>query len=98
MGFETEFNWYIVDKRDPKSLENLAVGETGRFEKSLYRIYPTESPLFLLDKDWNALGAAEVTSYTFNNHKTIVNYKVTDLFDEQERIILTKIIKRMHKK
>jgi hypothetical protein len=98
MGFETEINWYIVDNKDPKSLENLSIGDVGSFEKDNCRIYPTNIPLFLLNKDWEVLGAAEVTSYTPSNKKTTVNYQITEIFDYEVRRVLTAVIKGMCKK
>jgi len=93
MGFESEFNWFIVDKREPKELVDLEVGGNYSFDKKGYRQYPINIPLFLLDRDWNVLGFAKVTYSKLGNNVTVVNYQVTKLFTSDERSFLTRIIK-----
>ena len=95
MGYQSERNWYIVDKSDTIELETLAVGDIRSFVKKDYRDYPVDIVLFLLNRDWKVLGLGIVTEFTPGNGITKVTYEAVKLFNEQEREFLTKLLKEM---
>lgn len=94
MGAKKEFNWVLLKLKE--NLEGILAGEVRAFEKAEERIYPIDMPIMLADEDWNIIAAVSITEYTTSNNKTSGKYRVVKVFNENERMVLTKVHKEFY--
>ncbi len=94
MGYKTKFNWLLKLKPEQGLNEgDISVGKEYKFTKDNYRTFPVDIPIYLVNKDWQAIGMATIKEYTVGNEKTTGIYKVTKIFDDEQRNIISKTLR-----
>lgn len=92
MGFKVEFN-SIVRVDVPADIK---VGEEYSFENEGSRVYFDDIPIWLVKKDWTAVGEIKITYQERKDGKIKGTYKVLYLYSPEDSQQLTKIFKRMY--
>lgn len=92
MGFKVEFNSIVrVDVPD-----GIKTGAEYSFENEGSRVYFDGIPIWLVKKDWTAIGEVQVTSQQRKNGNITGTYKVLYLYSKEESDFVTKMLKRMY--
>ncbi|KKQ24516.1 MAG: hypothetical protein US40_C0003G0058 [Candidatus Roizmanbacteria bacterium GW2011_GWC2_37_13] len=92
MGFKVEFN-SIVRVDVPNTIK---VGGEYSFNNEGSRVYFDDIPIWLVKKDWTAVGEIKVTKQERIDGKIKGNYKVLYLYSPEESEAITKMFKRMY--
>jgi len=91
MGYVTEFNWVLKLKPEQGlDEEKIEVGNEYRFFKKDNRVYPLGKQIMLVNKDWIAVGMVTISEYKNDSSGTSGSYSVKDVFNEEEKLIITK--------
>ncbi len=92
MGFKVEFN-SIVRIDIPEDLET---GKEYTFENQGSRVYFDDIPIWLLKKDWIAVGEIQIIRQERESGNTKGTFKVLYLYSPDESEALTKMFRRMY--
>ena len=92
MGFKVEFN-SIVRIDIPEKIE---IGKEYEFENSGSRVYFDDIPIWLLKKDWTAVGEIQITHQERNGGNIKGTYKILHLYSPEESESLSRMFKRMY--
>lgn len=92
MGFKVEFN-SIVRTDVPN---NIKIDEIYHFENDGSRLYFDDIPIWLVKKDWTAVGEVKIIQQERKDGKIKGKYRVLYLYSSEESRELTKIFKRMY--
>ena len=89
MGYNTEFN-NALKLKPMQGLDetNLRIGNVYSFTKDGYRIYPVDTPIDLLNQDWEPLARVMIIKTALSEKKTTGNYKVLKIYSENEKKVL----------
>lgn len=104
MGYNVEFNWLLKvdipgDLRDPAVRARYEQGRVMTFTKRGARSYPVGVPLLFVDADGNAMGyvsLAEAKVVATNPPVTHVEAVIGRWFEDQEREVVSRILKQMY--
>jgi len=90
MGQITEVNWLLkLNNSNGLNEETIETGETFKFNKSGYRIYPINIPIDLLNSDWEVIAKIVIVTISIDENTTFGEYKVIRLYSNQEKLFLT---------
>lgn len=104
MGYNVEHNWLLKvdapgDLRDPAVRARYERGRALVFTKRGARAYPVGVPILFVDSEGNAMGfvsLAEAKVVATNPPVTQVEAVIGRLFDDEERAVVSKILKEMY--
>lgn len=104
MGFNVEVNWLLKvddpgDLRDPAIRARYERGKALVFTKRGARSYPVGVPILFVDADGNAMGyvsLAEAKVVATNPPVTRVEAVVGRFFEDDERAVISKVLKEMY--
>ena len=87
MGFQAEFNWML--KLASVDIASLGVGEVYTFTKNGVRFYPINTPIDLVNGNWEALAQCVVERVTIDATKTCGEYRVLEIYGEEKKRVLS---------
>jgi len=93
MGYKFEFNWALKLKPEEGFPSELIEGKIYKFHKNESRIYPLGCNLDLINNEWEVFAQVQILEFTVNEKETRGEYKITKIYSDLERKILTKIAK-----
>lgn len=85
MGFSVKFNW-VLQINPPEIIETQT---KYKFEKMGNRIFPTNTPIDLIDTDRNAIAKIKVINFQNENKVTRGEFKLLKIYRGEEQRILT---------
>jgi len=91
MGYKFELNWALKLKPEEGFPSELREGEIYKFYKKESRIYPLGCNLDLINSKWEVYAQVQIMEFTVNEKETKGEYKITKIYSELERKVLTKI-------
>lgn len=93
MGYKTEFNWVLKLKSEQGFPKKLCTGKKYSFEKDENRIYPIGIPIDLADNNWKTHGKVIIEQIAVSKGKTKGNFRIVYIYDNNEKQVMSKILK-----
>lgn len=92
MGFKVEFNSIVrIDVPD-----NILVGADYPFTNQGSRVYFDDIPIWLVKKDWTAVGEIQIIMQERKNGAIKGIYRVLYIYSEEESRHITAMFRRMY--
>ncbi|MDP4011565.1 MAG: hypothetical protein Q8P72_05075 [Candidatus Roizmanbacteria bacterium] len=94
MRFQTEFNYMLKIRVGQGLSPDPKEGEIYDFEKTIERIYPLNTPMYLIDDDYKVYGKCVILEYSVGHGITKGKYKLFELYDSKTSQLLTEDVLR----